>query len=41
MRDGALLRSAGEHVEAVGREIHRHLGFLSGLLGDDPLARKW
>ena len=41
IRDGALLRIAGEHVEDVGREIHRHLGFLSGLLGDDPLARKW
>jgi urease accessory protein len=38
---GAVLRLAGECVEEVGREIHRHLGFLHALLGDDPLARKW
>ena len=41
IRDGALLRVAGEDVEAVGRELHRHLAFLSDLLGDDPWARKW
>jgi urease accessory protein len=41
LREGALLRIAGESVEEVGREIRRHLGFLSGLLGDDPFARKW
>lgn len=41
IRKGALLRIAGENVEDVGREIHRHLGFLRDLLGDDPFARKW
>lgn len=41
VRDGAVLRVAGEHVEDVGREIHQHLNFLSELLGDDPWARKW
>ncbi|GDY21496.1 hypothetical protein LBMAG56_28430 [Verrucomicrobiota bacterium] len=41
IRDGALLRIAGEHVEDVGREIHRQLRELGELLGDDPLARKW
>jgi urease accessory protein len=38
---GAVLRIAGEDVEAVGRELHRHLAFLSDLLGDDPWVRKW
>lgn len=38
---GALLRAAGESVELVRREVHRHLGFLKGALGDDPFARKW
>ena len=38
---GAVLRVAGEQVEAVGREIHRYLAFVSGLLGDDPWKRKW
>ena len=40
VRDGVLLRIAGEEVEVVGREIHRHLAALSDLLGDDPWARK-
>jgi urease accessory protein len=38
--DGALLRVAGESVEAVSREIHRHLAGARALLGDDPWARK-
>lgn len=38
---GAVLRIAGESVEQVGRELHRHLKFASALLGDDPWARKW
>jgi urease accessory protein len=38
---GALLRVAGEQVEDVGRELHRHLGFGCELLGEDPWARKW
>ncbi len=41
IREGALLRIAGESVEDVGREIHRHLAFLCDVLGDDPFARKW
>ena len=41
VRDGAVIRVAGESVEAVGRELHRHLAPLSALLGDDPWARKW
>ena len=41
VRDGAVLRVAGEEVEAVGRELHHHLKFASTLLGDDPWARKW
>ncbi len=41
MGDGAILRVAGEQVEDVGRELHRHLIFARGLLGDDPWARKW
>jgi len=41
IRGGALLRIAGESVEEVGREVRRHLGCLSGLLGEDPLARRW
>lgn len=39
--DGAVLRIAGEHVEAVGQELHKYLVPLSALLGDDPWARKW
>lgn len=39
--EGAILRVAGQQVEEVGRELHRHLVFLRGLLGDDPWARKW
>ena len=38
---GAILRVAGEQVEEVGRELHRHLIFSRQLLGDDPWARKW
>ena len=41
VRDGALLRVAGESVELVGRELHHHLQALSVRLGDDPWARKW
>lgn len=38
---GAILRVAGEQVEDVGRELHRHLAFARELLEDDPWARKW
>jgi urease accessory protein len=41
IRQGAVLRIAGEHGEEVGREVRRHLAFVSELLGDDPWARKW
>jgi urease accessory protein len=41
VRDGVVLRVAGEEVETVGRELHLHLKFAAGLLGDDPWARKW
>ncbi len=41
VKTGVLLRLAGEQVEEVGREIHRLLAFLPGLLQDDPWARKW
>ena len=41
VRQGAILRVAGESVEQVGRELHHHLKFASALLGDDPWARKW
>ncbi len=41
VRDGALLRVAGEQVELVARELHRHLAPLAALLGDDPWARKY
>lgn len=41
IREGALLRVAGESVEQVGRELHHHLESLAALLGDDPWARKW
>lgn len=39
--DGVALRLAGEHVEAVGAELHKYLAPLSALLGDDPWARKF
>ena len=41
VRDGALLRVAGESVEKVREELHGHLAFIRDMLGDDPLARKW
>jgi urease accessory protein len=41
IRDGALLRIAGEEVEVVRREVQGQLSFLCDHLGDDPWARKW
>jgi urease accessory protein len=41
VRNGAILRVAGESVEQVGHELHHHLKFAAALLGDDPWARKW
>jgi hypothetical protein len=41
IRHGALLRIAGENMEAVGAEIQRRLAFLKLVLLDDPWSRKW
>jgi urease accessory protein len=41
IRQGAVLRVAGESGEEVGREVRRHMAFAAELLGDDPWARKW
>jgi urease accessory protein len=38
---GCLLRMAGRSVEHVTGLLRHHLSFVSGLLGDDPWARKW
>ena len=38
---GCLLRVAGRSAEQVGGIIQRYLSFVSGLLRDDPWARKW
>ena len=41
VRDGALLRVAGERTEEVSRELQRHLQLISVALGDNPWIRKW
>jgi urease accessory protein len=41
IRQGAVLRIAGERSEEVSREVRRRLSFAAELLGDDPWARKW
>jgi urease accessory protein len=41
LREGAVLKIAGESVERVGQTLRRPLGGLATLLGDDPWARKW
>jgi urease accessory protein len=41
VREGVVVRIAGETVESVGKELHRHLAFLPAMLGDDPWSRKW
>ena len=41
VRQGVLVRIAGEEVEAVWRHIRGLLAFLRELLHDDPWARKW
>jgi urease accessory protein len=38
---GCLLRVAGTSFEQTARTIREYLGFLPGLLGDNPWARKW
>lgn len=39
--EGAVLRAAGESLETVSHELHRHLKRLGDTLGDDPWSRKW
>jgi urease accessory protein len=41
VRDGAVLRLAGEEIESVSHEIKQHLNFIADLLGDNPWSRKW
>lgn len=41
IRQGAILRLAGQSSEEVGREVRRRLAFVPEFLGDDPWARKW
>lgn len=38
---GCLLRMAGTSIEETGAALRSLLGFVPGLLGDDPWARKW
>ena len=38
---GCILRLAGRTVEDVDETLEDLLGFVPGLLGDDPWARKW
>jgi urease accessory protein len=38
---GCVIRIAGVSTEDVGRAARTWLGFVPGLLGDDPWARKW
>jgi urease accessory protein len=38
---GCLVRFAGTSMEGAARMLREYLGFLPGLLGDDPWARKW
>ncbi|HEX3718424.1 MAG TPA: urease accessory protein UreD [Verrucomicrobiae bacterium] len=40
VRGGAVLRIAGEQQEEVARYIYKSLGFVGGLLRDDPWVRK-
>jgi urease accessory protein len=40
VRDGVLLRMAGESAEAVAQAVRARLSFLPELLGDDPWARR-
>lgn len=40
IRSGAILRVAGESHEEVARHVFDALGFVSGLLGEDPWAGK-
>jgi urease accessory protein len=39
--DSAVLRLAGESVEALGAQMRAALQFVCKLIGDDPWARRW
>jgi len=39
--EGALMRLAGESVEALGNELRRLLAFVPSFLKEDPWLRKW
>lgn len=41
IREGVVLRLAGEEIESVSHELKRHLVFTTELLGDNPWSRKW
>jgi urease accessory protein len=41
LRQGVVLRIAGERGEEVSHEVRRRLAFVGELLSDDPWARKW
>jgi len=41
VREGVLVRIAGQSVEDVRRELHQRLEFTRELLGDHPWARRW
>jgi urease accessory protein len=38
---GCLVRVAGTSFERTARIVREYVGFLPGVLGDDPWARKW
>jgi hypothetical protein len=40
VREGTVLRVAGEQQEEVAHYIYKSLGFVGGLLRDDPWVRK-
>ncbi len=41
IREGVIVRLAGENSEDVAREIRAGLAFVTPMLGDDPWSRKW
>ena len=41
LKEGALLRVAGEEVGEVDRYLRKHLALLADLLGEDPWSRRW
>ncbi len=41
IKEGAVLRVAGEALAEIERHLRQYLTPLSGLLGEDPWSRKW